>query len=411
MKVLLNVVSIKEGGATVVLLKRLASLRKLRPDIEWIVAASSNAKFTPPPDPMVTWIRTGWIDKSALHAFVWYQFVLPSMIRRHRPNLVFSQTNFLPLHKLSCPTLLLVQHAGYFSDEFARLTKQWNSSWLAGAAWRLRTLWVRHSVMMATSVTVQTHALARAIGACTKRPADEIAIIPEGPGLSQHLSAPRAADKPDIFRIGYVTNWGAQKNFETLFHAARRLRAGGYRFKIALTLDMEDPRCGRILAKARKIGVDDLIENHGLVGQDEVCAVYDSLDLFVYPSLCEFFGLPMVEAMARGLPIIVAATPENIEMTQDASLRFPPRNAKALAACLKHLIDDDDARIKRGELSLERSRRFSWEETARQTLRAFERALGKSCPESAALSSQGAKHANFQVADFTVADFTPAKKN
>ncbi len=404
MKVLLNAVSIKEGGATVVLLKRLASLRQMRPDIEWIIAANSNARFAATPDPMVTWVMTSWIDKSPLHAFIWYEFVLPAMIRKHQPDLVFSQTNFLPLHKLTCPTLLLVQHAGYFSAEFARLMREWKPSWLTAVIWRLRTLWVRHSVRTATCVTVQTHALAKAIEACVKRSAKDILVIPEGPGLARQLGAPRSTRRPDIFRIGYVTNWGVQKNFETLFRAAHILRAAGYRFKIVLTLCEKDPRCQPIFAAAEEIGVADLIENHGLVGQDAVYCVYDSLDIFAFPSLCESFGLPMIEAMARGLPIVVAATPENIEMTQGAGMSFSPKDANALSAHLAKLIDDDEERTRRGRVSLARSHDFAWERTASQTIRAFERAIGELAKDGSSVSRQPPKSANFQPKDFTPKD-------
>lgn len=377
MKVLLNAVTIKEGGPTVVLLKRLDALRQLRPDIEWIIIANSNCKYFAPQDPMVTWIMTPWIDKSPLHALAWYEFVLPSIINKCKPDLLFSQTNFLPLHRVSCPTLLLVQHAGYFSSEFDRLTKEWQPSFVARSVWWLKTLWVRHSVRMATTVTVQTHALAEAIGALTERSRDDIVVIPEGSGLAQHASAPRAAQRPDYFRIGYITNWGIQKNFETLFRAAYRLRAAGYRFKIVLTLSDQDQRCRKILALGDEIGVGDLIENLGLVSHANIADAYDCLDVFAFPSLCESFGLPMIEAMARGLPLVVAATPENIEMTQDAALRFSPMDANALADQLANLMDDDAERERRCQLSLARSRDFSWEKTARQTVQAFERAATK----------------------------------
>ena len=288
MKVLLNAVTIKEGGPTVVLLGRLAAMRQLRPDIEWIIAANSNCRFVATQDPMVTWIMTPWIDKSPVHALAWYQFVLPAIVNKYQPDLLFSQTNFLPLHRLNCPTLLLVQHAGYFSAEFDRLTRQSQSSWREGAVWWFKSRWVRHSVKMATSVTVQTHALAEAIGALAKRSIDDVTVIPEGPGLAQYLRAPRPTQRPDRFRIGYITNWGIQKNFETLFRAAHHLRAAGHRFKIVLTLNELDERCQKILALTHEIGIADLIENLGMVGHEKVSRVYDSLDIFAFPSLCEF---------------------------------------------------------------------------------------------------------------------------
>ena len=103
----------------------------------------------------------------------------------------------------------------------------------------------------------------------------------------------------------------------------------------------------------------------------------------------------MIEAMARGLPLVVAATPENIEMTQDAALRFSPMDANALADQLANLMDDDGERVKRGQLSLARSRDFSWEKSARQTILAFERAATK--PVSSTADAFAPNHGSLKL--------------
>lgn len=372
MRVLLNAPSIKEGGARVLLFRLLAAMRELRPDIEWIVAA--NPLCSPPAflGGSVTWVPIPWIDRSPLHVLAWYEHALPAMIRKHGADVVFSHTNFLPRQRLACPSLLLIQQAGYFSPEFDRLMRLSLPSWFARELWRQRALWVRHSAERATVVTVQTQALANRLKAITTKNRDEIIVIPHGPGLTPNVEKPHFGPNAGEFRIGFITNFGVQKNFATLFQAARILRGAGRRFKIVLTLDEARESNLDLLTSARRLGIAGLIENHGLVSHEKIPAVYDSLDIFVFPSFCESFGFPMVEAMARGLPIVVAATPENKEMTQNAALAFAPLNSQELAAHLATLMDDDEERAKRARLSLERGSQFSWAEAARKTIFALD---------------------------------------
>ena len=294
------------------------------------------------------------------------------MVKKYHPDVLFSQTNYLPRRPLGCATMLLVQHAGHFSAEFDRLIKASLNSHLARALWRRKRQWVHRSAQVTDFLTVQTAALAEAISSQGGRPRGQIAVIPHGPGLATHRFSPRPQRMPECFRIGYITKWGVQKNFSTLFAAARKLSGAGYRLKIVLTLD---PNCGpvsEIMAIARNLGIEGLIENRGEVPQEEVSKIYDNLDIFVFASLCESFGFPMVEAMARGLPMVVAKTRENTEVSGGAALEFAPYDLEMLAHHLAALMDDAQERASRGEKSLAASHAFSWQRAARETLLALD---------------------------------------
>jgi len=125
------------------------------------------------------------------------------------------------------------------------------------------------------------------------------------------------------------------------------------------------------MASAKDLGIESLIENHGEVALESIAAIYDELDIFVFASFCESFGFPTVEAMARGIPIVAAATTENIEVTRGAALTFAPFDADALARQLAILMDDRRERARRAELSLVKSRNYSWERAARETIAAL----------------------------------------
>src|SRR5262249_19503432 len=144
---------------------------------------------------------------------------------------------------------------------------------------------------------------------------DGITVIPHGPGQVHQAPARDHRRSGDAWRIGYISKYGVQKNFETLFRAARRLSDSGHAITLVLTLDPTYPPVARTLRKAQLLGIGHLIENRGEIRDGKIEELYDSLDIMAFCSLTESFGFPMVESMARGLPIVVADTPENDEIT------------------------------------------------------------------------------------------------
>ena len=99
-------------------------------------------------------------------------------------------------------------------------------------------------------------------------------------------------------------------------------------------------------------------------------------DVFVYPSLYEGFGLPVLEAMARGVPVACSDASSLPEVAGDAALLFDPRDQRAIAEALTRLLEDPALRERLRAAGLARAREFSWERAARLTLESYARALG-----------------------------------
>lgn len=383
MIVLINAISVKEGGSLVVLDRLLAGMAELRPDWRWIVAASSDAAARIQTRENCTVRTFPELEQSGLRTRVWYETGLPRLLRDEHADLLFSQTNYLPVRRLPCPALLLVQHAGHFSDVFKRLTEAQLASISARLNWRLKGCWVRSSVRHAQRVTVQTAALARRIVEETGVPHEHISVIPHGIGqavLHDHLPLPAIAGQP--VRIGYITKYGVQKNFAVLFEAAARLQSLGIKPVLVLTLSPHAPDNQAVLELARQYGVVECLENHGEIPAAAIDELYRSLHLFVFPSLCESFGFPMVEAMAHGLPLLIAATDSNIEVTGKAGLTFSPDDATALAALIHKLIEDPAWHQACARASQQRAAHFTWHKAAAATLERMDGMLAASHPQA-----------------------------
>jgi glycosyltransferase involved in cell wall biosynthesis len=375
-RVLVNAPSVREGGSLVVLEFLLESMARLRPDIDWALAAHGSVRLSRNPPENLVCVDIGDFDRSPFGAPRWYEQGLPSAAVRLGANVVFSMTNYLPIRRLPCPTVLLVQHAGHFSDVFERLQRLHLRRADRIAAWRLKTRWIQRSVRMATEVTVQTAAMADAIAARTGRSRDIIHVVPHGPGLAREPPSQRPTMRVGPVRIGYIAKWGVQKNFDVLLAAIERSTATGRDVRLVLTLDPNLAENVRLMARAKAMGLTPVIENVGNKDAAGISTLYDSLDVFAFPSLVESFGFPLVEAMAKGLPIVAADTASNREVAGNAGSYFSPFDSEALATMLGRIIGDPSLRQHMTAAALERAQHFSWERAAEQTLALLTAAAG-----------------------------------
>lgn len=365
MKVLVNAMSIKVGGALVLLKVLVTEMLEQRPDIDWHLVLNHGITGTLDFNSENVTISTfPHAERSPLHNSWFYLYSLPRLVKESRADVLFSLTNYLPV-KSEIPTLLLVHNAGFFCKTFERLHKQKYPGVLSRLAWYAKKRRINRSVHGATVVTVQTEAMADSLCKSTALQREKIVVVPHGSGAC----SPGAAHTPPVgrtWRIGFLTTYGVQKNFEDLFAAAAILRGSGADIKVVVTLDSEETLANALLLHAEKAGIGSIIENHGTVPPENMQMLYDSLDIFVFPSLCESFGFPMLEAMSRGLPIIVADIPGNREVCGDGVSCYQPGDARDLAVRLEMLMANPAHYSEAATRSVSQSRLFSWHKAAEE---------------------------------------------
>jgi len=125
-------------------------------------------------------------------------------------------------------------------------------------------------------------------------------------------------------------------------------------------------------------GIGDRLRLTGYLGDAELRALYSSCRIFVYPSLYEGFGLPPLEAMACGAPVIAGRVAALQEVLGSAARLVDPLNVEALAGSIVELMENDEERRRLASNGPKHAARFSWEETARRTLGVYRELLHES---------------------------------
>jgi glycosyltransferase involved in cell wall biosynthesis len=128
---------------------------------------------------------------------------------------------------------------------------------------------------------------------------------------------------------------------------------------------------------ADRLGVADRVQFPAWVSDEELEAFYASATCFVLPSLIEGFGLPVLEAMARGVPVACSDRPALPEVAGDAALLFDPTDQAAVTDAVRRLIRDAELRESLSTRGLDRARQFSWRRTAEETLASYRLAVGE----------------------------------
>jgi glycosyltransferase involved in cell wall biosynthesis len=231
----------------------------------------------------------------------------------------------------------------------------------------------------ADMVIVPSHAVAEDVMRYLQVERQRIAVIPMGcnPRFRPHQDPSRATALrrryalPERY-ILFVGTLEPRKNVNTLLQAFAQLIADRPRDGLHLVIaggqgwGGEDHR-----ATVERLGIRQYVRFTGFVADDDLPDLYRGAQVFVYPSLYEGFGLPVLEAMASGVPVITSNRSSLPEVAGDAALLVDPTQAEALAAAMSALLHDDALRQALRAKGLARAATFTWEVVAQRTVAVY----------------------------------------
>ena len=210
-------------------------------------------------------------------------------------------------------------------------------------------------------------------------PPEKIWVVPYAPAT---VFRPRSGREiaPVLDRYGltdkgyllFVGNLEPRKNLLTLLRAYELLHERGDTPPPLVLVGGEGWRNRAILARLNASPCAAAIRRLGYLAESEIPALTSGAACVAYPSLYEGFGLPPLEAMASGVPVVVSDIPALREVVGDAALVVDPKHPEQIAEALGRILGDKDLQQTLGALGLERARQFSWELTAQRTVEVYE---------------------------------------
>jgi alpha-1,3-rhamnosyl/mannosyltransferase len=238
---------------------------------------------------------------------------------------------------------------------------------------------MRNAVRRAERIITPSRATALAVKQSFPRSADRVLAIPEA--ADDRFSSARnpEAEAAWQMRLGirppyvfYLGQWKAYKNLPVLLEAFARVRRTHPGCQLVIAGD--DPRHPEVRQQAAALPEGSVVLP-GRLPESAVPELYRGAALVVLPSRAEGFGLPVIEAMACGVPVICSDLPVLREIAEGVAVFCDPNDPVAFANAIGAVLDTPGLGGRR-QLGIERARSFTWERAAQQTVEAYELALG-----------------------------------
>ncbi|WP_454061383.1 glycosyltransferase family 4 protein [Candidatus Nitrospira salsa] len=208
-------------------------------------------------------------------------------------------------------------------------------------------------------------------------PHEQITVIPQGVehGLFLPPSTEVTQAQAMIPYVLCVAGADPTKNIQSLIHAFSLLPED-VRHSHQLIFVGDIKKQGDLPLFVKQKGIEKQIVFAGMVSDQQLIRYYQHASLFVFPSLYEGFGLPVLEAMACGCPVVCSNTSSLPEVVGDAAMMVSPMDVAALEHAMKQVLTDPSLQHRMRNAGLQRAKQFSWEQTATQTVQLYERVAG-----------------------------------
>lgn len=297
---------------------------------------------------------------------LWEQVALPHAVKKVMPDLLHCTSNTAPL-QCSVPLILTLHDIIY-------LEKRHSSSftWYQEMGWFYRRMVVPRVLANCEKIITVSQFERKRILDVLHLPEEQLVAVYNGFNRHFHLQ-PKA---PEITRkyidaenyLFFLGNTDPKKNTPRVLKAySDYLKQSGQKLPL-LIADLKEDAVDRILEEEKITEIKSYIHFPGYIANTDLPALYGGAFAFLYPSLRESFGIPMLEAMACGTPIIAGNTSAMPEIAGEGALLVNPFNTKDITEKILQLENDETFYQQQVEYGLKRSQQYSWRSTAKSLL-------------------------------------------
>jgi len=291
-----------------------------------------------------------------LRRLVWSQRRLPRLARQHRASLIFTPAPEGYIGRQAIPQVVMVHDLRPISHPERSLQSLYFRAWVPPL--------LRQCRRILTNSAFTAQEIERWAGV----PEQRISVIPLGYDAASFRPAAGASGLPS--KRPYLLHVGQaypHKNLPRLIEAFAALAPQHPDLQLVLAGKPHPTETPRLEARVRERGLEARVQLLPYAPSETLVQLYQGALALVYPSLWEGFGLPVLEAMACGTPVLTSYGSGTEEAAGDAALLVDPANTAALAAALRDLVEQPSLLQQLRQRGLQRAAQFSWERTAAAT--------------------------------------------
>ena len=312
--------------------------------------------------PNVTVVPSGIREGASIRNHFWEQFTLPTLAKKYKVDVLHSPANIAPLF-----------YSGKSIVHIHDLCFVVNPQWYSFSFRTLYNLVIPRLAKKASKVTTNSNNSKNDLLQFFSLDASRVSLVywaVDDIFFDQSDHKKEALNWHLKDYILYVGSLEPRKNIRILVEAYEILRNKNPNIKTKLILiGGESPLFGDVRLQIKRYKEDVIFQ--GFVDDKMLREFYRHASVVAYPSLYEGFGLPPLEAMASGVPVVTSTTSSMPEVVGDAALMINPQNVEELASSLSLVLNDENLRKELIRRGYEQVKKFSWYQAARKTLTIF----------------------------------------
>lgn len=354
-RVVINGIHAKSGGGVTYLRKMLPELA-MQSNIEFhlLIHIDQFELFYPIPDGIHVTVFT--FRPTFFSTFIWEQFSLPLITNAMGASVVFSPANYGPIFAKN--HVILLRNAVSVIRHIDRIKPAlyWT---ILSVATLISFITCKRAIAVSNYAT---RILTFNLPSFLMRKLD---VVYHG---ATPVTTPRDVEHEPRVDLLAVSDIYIQKNYHSLVEAFALIKSRHPALRLNIVgREIDSHYAERIRSLVQKLGIEKDVRFMGHLGMREIEDLYRSCLIFVFPSVVETFGNPLLEAMSAGAPIACSKTAAMPEVIGDSGLLFDPYDVNDIAAKIEQLLADPELQKTLGSKALLRSKHFTWKKTAEQT--------------------------------------------
>lgn len=290
------------------------------------------------------------------------QIELPLKLNKYKNEAIFHSPSFVSSPFIKCPTIMTIHDLNHlkFPEYYTKFHKHYYNYIVKSSALKAKKI-LTVSEFSKKEIVNWLNCESEKVVVTYNGVDENFKVIKDNGKL---VNIREKYELPQKFVL-YIGNLKPHKNISNLIKAIKNINQ-----EIILVIN------GKVNEILDKIIEENHLEREikfiGYVDDDDLPALYNLAELFVYPSLYEGFGLPPLEAMACGCPVITSNTSSLPEVVGDAGILVNPYDVDEIAKAIDLILSNENLRNELKEKGLEQAKNFSWRKTAEGTLKVYE---------------------------------------